>query len=334
MYKYTSFTGFKQSLLHLPYQKWPFLRPEEVSYIFLLSLKNLKHLVLYSVVLASLSMKAQDKVYFLDGTSKEGKITEVSSDYVILESADDTETLPNNKILLLEFPDGKTEIRNKPSETLIYNSASRAKAEPRPARPKEYFNSNFFSLNTAALCNADVAGFYEHIVANNKIGLGVMGAYNFNPNVTFPNLFIAVLDNAKKNYDLGAFANFYPRGFRKRTTIYFGLLIKYTNFRFTSVIEENVTMGGAVTTNIRYKPSSGSQLATLFTFGTHTNLSKIIFLHSLLGIGGFNMHGDYRQQYNYFLNKANTTTGSASTTNYNVKFLPKFYFGLNIGVNF
>ena len=103
------------------------------------------------------------------------------------------------------------------------------------------------------------------------------------------------------------------------------------NFSYSKAIEEKVVSGGNISTNIKYSPATGSQLATIFTFGTHTTVAKNIFIKTLFGVGGFNLRGDYQQQYNYYLNKR---TNQAKAAGYDRTFLLKLYLGVNLGYNF
>lgn len=285
------------------------------------------------LLISAFVCRAQDTVYFLDGSSKTGKVTEIAPEHIVLETPAEKVTLPRDQVLLVEFKNGYVEVMTPPEKTLVYSPNSAERSRPR-AQQHDLTNYNLGSVNTLALCNADVSAFYERILPNKKLGLGLMGAYNFNVHASVSNLFIATLNNAKKKYDLGAFANFYPAGYGEGTTsFYYGILIKYMSFSFNSVIEEKAVVGGAVSTTIKYKPSQGSQLATIVTCGTHTRLVKNFFLRSLIGIGGFNMRGDYREQYNYMLN-TNTQGTNTNTTTYDRGFLLKFYAGINLGFTF
>ena|SRR6218665_3838618 len=294
----------------------------------------MKPLLLYLLLLSAFISRAQDTVYFLDGTSKTGKVTEIAPYHIILETRSEKETLPKYLLLLVEFKNGAVEVINTPEKTLVYNPNSAERSSKKPQKD-DLTNYNLGSLNTLALCNADISGFYERILPNKKIGLGLMGAYNFNIQASVSNLFIAVLNNAKKKYDLGAFANIYPDLYGKgSTSFYCGILLKYMSFSYNSVIEEKEVVGGVVSTTIKYKPAQGSQLATIFTCGTHTQLAKNFFIRSLAGIGGFNLRGNYREQYNYMLNTNNQNNNSSNTTTYNRGFLLKFYAGVNLGFTF
>jgi hypothetical protein len=269
----------------------------------------------------------------LDGACIIAKVLEVSPDNIVFVPLSESgapfinsnETTLKRDVLLIEYKNGTIDVYNRPRKNAVYSSDGvpnkliRKEGEEIPLY-------NFGSLNTLALCNADISGFFEHLTQNKKLGFGAMAAYNFNQYAILSNAFISVLYNAKKRYDIGVFANIYPSRFKRRNTFSYGVLFKYTAFDFSSVIEEK----SASSTQIKYVPSKGSQLATIFTIGIHTKLSKNFFLKTIGGLGGFFMRGEYKQQFNYFANKDNKSTDPE----YNYSFLPKLYVGLNIGYNF
>ena len=264
--------------------------------------------------------KAQDNIYFLDGAIEHGKTIEISNEFILVSNNNLIDTFLFSKILLIEYQNGRIEIINKPKENSIqYLDSSKKKQE----RSTDFYKFNQVSLNTMALCNSDIAFFYEHIFKRKLIGAGLMGAYNFNTRASFLNLFIATLDNSKKNYDLGAFVNFYLNRLNKKNQFYLGALVKYCQFSYTKIIEEN--SNGA--SSVKYINTDDYQLATIFTLGSHFNFTESFFIKSYFGFGGFNLRGDYREQYNYQLG-ANRVS---KKPNQNVGFLPKLYLGINVG---
>ncbi len=268
------------------------------------------------------ALKAQDKVYLLNGSSKECKVLEISPEEVIVSANGETETISSSELFLIRFKNGTVEIVNTPTLNVVYNPASHEKSNQNNS--EKIFKQGNLSVNTLALCNADIAAFYEYIPRSKLIGIGLMGAYNFNLNATAQNLFIATLVNAKKNYDVGATFNFYPGRFENRTTFYTGLMFKYTSFNFEAT---NDTTGGGGKIII-YTPSKGSQFATLLTLGTHTFFGNHFFIKTIGGLGAFRVKGDYATEYNKILNQ--NPTGKKVHANY----LPKVYFGINVGFNF
>ena len=166
----------------------------------------MKNLCLYLCFLSSLSALAQDKLYLLDGTKKTVKILEVGIDAIIYaelsESGapfiDSKETLPISNLMLVEYKNGVVEIFNRPEKNSVSTSQGLV-SQATKKNAEQSNNTNLISLNTVALCNADISGFYEYILPSKKVGLGIMAAYNFNLYATNPNLFIAILNNGKKN---------------------------------------------------------------------------------------------------------------------------------------
>jgi hypothetical protein len=148
-----------------------------------------------------------------------------------------------------------------------------------------------------------------------------MSAFNFNVYANALNTSIAVLANGKKLYDAGVFANVYvgKPGEKKHRT-YFGILLKYTALSYS----RDTTRSGGI---VSFSKEKGTQLATIFTVGTSYAFRSNIVIRSLFGLGGFNLHGDYREEYNAILNQNSKTTQS-------YHFLPKIYLGLNAGFLF
>lgn len=307
-------------------------------WLFLLSLFFLKRTLLYLLLFSALFVGAQDKIYFLDGSCNIYKILEINDTELLVAPLSESgtpfvnsnEVIPKNTVLLVEYKNGSIDIYNKPKTDLRYSPGQKTSEKESEKRlvTNEFNFSNFGSLNALALCNADATGFYEHILPEKKLGLGLMATYNFNPSTTAANAFIDILNSAKKNYDIGLFANIYPNRMKKRTSFFIGLLIKYTSFNFNSVIEEKVPLSSSV--NIKYVPSQGSQLATLVTTGFQTAMTKSFFLKYFIGLGGYNLRGTYKEQFNYYMN----TNRPPTTPVYNIGFLPKLYIGINAGFAF
>jgi len=264
--------------------------------------------------------KAQDNIYFLDGAIEHGKTIEISNEFILVSNNNFIDTFLFSKILLIEYQNGRIELINKPKENSIqYLDSSKKKQE----RSTDFYKFNQVSLNTMALCNSDIAFFYEHVFKRKLIGAGLMGAYNFNTSASFLNVYIAKLANSKKDYDLGAFVNFYLNRLNKKNLFYFGAFVKYCQFSYTKIIEDN--SNGA--SSIKYINADDYQLATIFTAGSHFNFTESFFIKSFFGFGGFNLRGDYREQDNY---QSKPNRGSKNP-NQNVGFLPKLYLGINIG---
>jgi len=274
------------------------------------------------------ALNAQDKIYLQNGNIKTGKVIEISPDMITFISNNTEQSIGKYDVLLIEFENGTYDLINPARETIIYNPQT--EVNPSIIQKQKPAKVNYVSLNSLALYNADIAVFYEHTTKNKLFGFGAMGAYNFNLKTTLPNLFLSFLHNAKKNYDLGATLNFYPVQFSGETSIYFGVMIKYTSFSFDKVITDSTKNGNITSVNVSYTRTNGSQLATIFTVGTHTSLSDQFYLRTLAGFGAFQLNGDFRREFNSEINKHNNP--NTQPVNYN--FLPKMYLGINIGFNF
>lgn len=292
----------------------------------------LKKWLLYSFLMFTAFVKAQDKLYLLDGTMRVVKVLEIAPEYITIvplsESGapfrDANEVIAKSDVLFVEYKSGAIEIYSSPQKSFIYNPNGTVRKDV--TKDEQELAFNFASLNTLALCNADLAGFFEHLVPSKKIGVGCMVAYNFNRNAITANQYILVLNNAKKNYDAGLFLNFYPGHFKRKVTFYFGLMIKYTAFSYSKLTATNTGQS----TTLTYAPAKGSQLATLADIGFHARLGKNMFFKTIAGLGAFGLKGDYKQQLNYYRN-SNKKPGEPT---YNYSLLPKIYLGLNFGFNF
>lgn len=165
----------------------------------------MKKLLIFLFFSAGFAASAQDKIYLLDGSCRVVKVLEIAPDYITIVPLSESgapfinsnETIPKNTVLLVEYKNGAIELYNKPDKTTVYTSNS-----PKTVREKkDADNVSFFnlaSLNTLALCNSDITGFFERLVQSKKLGFGAMASYNFNKYVTAPNLFMLILNNAKK----------------------------------------------------------------------------------------------------------------------------------------
>lgn len=288
-------------------------------------IKKLTSILLFFSILT----KSQDKIYLINGVTLNGQLIEIGANKIILNTLSGKLNLNKETIFFIEYKNNTIEKFNSPEKDFIYLETKELNSENKFIKKKIFF-SNQASINTLALCNADLTFFYEKILKRKIISIGGLFSYNFNVSTTFLNPFITILGNAKKNYDLGGFINLYPFSFDKKNAFYFGLLLKYSNFNFTKITEEKQLNGTAVGVNFIYSNSEGYQLATLVNFGFNHSFSNFFFIKSLLGIGGFNLNGDYREQYNFMINNRNNNKNPAK----DVGFLPKIYLGINAGYNF
>ena len=272
----------------------------------------MRSFVLSLFIFLCINAFSQDKVYLLNGECYKGKVTEVQSENIKLRNSDRA-IIYKDEILLIEYPNGVIENYNSPPKDLVYFQPG---AENKVDRQMlNDLKRNRLSINALALANADISCFYEYLTRDKSVGFGAMGAYNFNLHANAQNAFIAILNNSKKNYDLGAYVNFYTDSKESKSSFYYGVLFKYTDFTFSQLSDSSNV--------VKFTTRKGNQIATIFTIGTHVNLTDDIFIKSIFGLGGFNMKGAYKQEFNRIVNAGISYT-----------FMFKLYFGINIGFNF
>ncbi|MCC6370962.1 MAG: hypothetical protein IT236_08160 [Bacteroidia bacterium] len=264
---------------------------------------------------------AQDKIYLLNGEVRKGKVTEVGTEEIRFMEDGDNLSLLRSDVLLIEFINGAVEVINVPAENKVFANTPKAK-ERHLENSKKLATSNLVSINSLALCNSDAAFFYEKLLDEKRYGVGLMAAFNFNSRCSILNSHIFSLTNGRKNYDLGGFANLYLGLDRTVKSFYVGVMIKYMALTF----DKTVVNG----TSITNKPASGNQLATIFTCGNQRFFDNGFFIKTIYGLGGFNLNGEYKDEFNY----QNSNNGFGAQRPSNRKFLGKFYFGVNMGLCF
>lgn len=281
--------------------------------------------MLCSIFFLTMSFNAQDRVYLLDGQRLDGLVTEINEEYITLLANSVTQQIRVNAIVLIEFRNGRTEVFNEaPKDVFVLNSK-----RPHNTSEKDKIAwQNECYINTLALFNADLSLYYEYRLRAKPLGLGVLCTYNFNHYATLPNVFIGILSNGKKRYDAGAFINFYTGGLNPKHKLYYGLIMKYTAFDFTAVIEDSIYSNNTVSVLVSYEETSASQLSFLFNLGSHHNIADNLFIKSSFAFGFFRLKGVYKEQLNYVLR--NPETGEAAT----YSLLPKASIGLCVGLKF
>jgi hypothetical protein len=287
----------------------------------------MKLLLAILIFFSSLAVNGQDKVYFLNGRTLMGKVTEITPSHIVLVTDAGNENLQKEEVLLVQFKNGQFEKINEPVADAV-NGRART-AEIRTAKTLTTRTDNIGGVNTLALVNADISVFYERLIAGRKVGFGLMAAYNFNRSALLYNTNIFILNNAKKNYDAGFFLNFYTGDLSRKRTLYCGVMIKYTGLSFSALREDSVRNGNTTAVNITYTPSRGHQLATLLTLGVHRTINERLFVRTTYGLGGFNLKGIYREQYNYMSNRFTPANERRNST-----FLFKVYLAISAGYFF
>lgn len=296
------------------------LRPLTVVF-FIFGL--LKRLTFYLLLLCT-GVRAQDRVLFTNGQSRNGLVLQLWPDFVIVDFEGKERKIKKKNLLLIEFADGSVQTFSRPNTDVVVDTSG--KGQFKTTETLSYQPTDLISVNSLAVSNSDISLFYEKLVGN-RVGAGVMGAYNFNRSATLLNVYMAGLPAARKQFDLGAFVNFYfePPHEPNQTALYTGAMIKYMQFSFSKIVEINPSSGGA--TQIHYVPTQGKQLCPMLIGGTHSSVNGKFFIHTIVGLGLFQMKGSYLQQFNYAV-FGNTGTVSRS------RLLFEAYLGLNIGFSF
>jgi hypothetical protein len=285
-------------------------------------MKNWLFALLFSL---SCTLVAQDNVFFLDGRCLQGKIASITDSEIRYYAAGSSDSIiriiPRSQVLLIEYAGEKTEILNRPAHSSTYSPNGQLVQS-------QILPNELLYVNTLAFANADVSLFYEHFFNSSRFGAGVMGAYNFNHYATVVNGWIASLSNARKRFDFGIYLNIYPGRLKRRTNFFYGAMIKYMSFDYSAVYEEAIA--GQTAVRIYYLPAHGQQTAALGQVGFQTTMTQNFFIRTSCGIGGFMLTGNYRKQYNYYLNQ----TRNAGDPEVHVSVLPKLYVSFDLGYSF
>jgi hypothetical protein len=271
-------------------------------------------------------LKSQDKIYLVNGETKTGTLTKLGEEFITIKtSINDSAEIHKSSILIIAFENGKIQKINSAEKDVSFIADDNSEINFNQNN-KDNLYCNDVSINTLAICNADVSVFFERFLFKKKLGLGIMGSYNFNTRATILNSFIVLLNNGKKNYDLGGFINFYPLEFEKNHFLHFGIMYKYMAFSYTSIKLTNNIGGNQGAAISSYTSAKGFQSATMLTTGSYSRFNNNFFIKTILGLGTFKLKNDYLEQYNLLSN--NNKNNAQSNTTF---ILPKMYIGINLG---
>jgi hypothetical protein len=277
--------------------------------------------------------KGQDKLFYLDGTSKKCKVLSVNSEVVQLIDENGYESMiARSYIMMIEYKNGFIDVFNYPQDDSEIQPANGENIDaPKKDLRSSQFKHSYASINTLALTNADISGFYEYRPRDLPIMIGIMGAYNFNIRSTIQNNYINILANGKKNYDIGVTFNYLPEsGDEDEEKIYIGAMAKYTDISFDVITIDSAGAPGSKTQILTYSKSKGSQLAFMATTSYQLHFGDGFFMRGIFGFGGFKLTGDYRKEYNYYANK----NLQPAEQYHEAIYRPKIYLGVNVGFNF
>ena len=281
--------------------KWPFLT-------FLM--------ILYA------GLKAQDKLYFLNGEILSGYVVEVSPNNITFGSNRGTNTFEKTDLLLLEFSNGRIEVYNR-APVDIFTNDEPGKNIRLEQSLRKVDTVDMISFNSLALCNGEVSLLYEHLLFKKFIGIGAIGSYNFNTVTNVFNIFLVPLENCKKKYDIGGFVHVYTRSNFFNSKLFYGAMVKYSEFSYTALFQDKVGSGSSTRIVTRRVDTNGHHTALIGLVGTEFKLTNSLFLRTVSGLGGYLLKGTYRQQYN-------ARVGPHS----DVGFLPKAFLSVQFGFQF
>jgi hypothetical protein len=263
----------------------------------------LRRLLIAGIFMLSVMLTvAQDLIYLNNGNKFEAIVTEIHPEEIKYKSVTNpsgpTYVVSRSDVLLIEYKSGEVELINKnpsafPAEKPVtpQPTSFKKKADERELR---YLHKSTFMINGLALANADISLLYDYEFANSHLSVTLLGAYNFNRAVTFPNAVIQnYLVGAKKNYDLGLGLNWYPSNKRK-TQYFMGVWFKYMSYNYLKEINVIEEINGVVYKRTEFEPRHSYQLATLFVNGFQIRISPFVNYKILVGLGGYNPQPDLR----------------------------------------
>ncbi|MGZ3884681.1 MAG: hypothetical protein ACXVPD_10825, partial [Bacteroidia bacterium] len=248
---------------------------------------QINRLFIFIVLCASFSaVFSQDVLYLNNGTKFTGLVKEINITEIKYKNENNpngpTYVIAKSDVLFIEYKNGTIDVINKNPRSLspikeVKEPVAVKKEEPKPATDINYINKNVIMINGIALANADLTLLYDREFANSRLSATALVGYNFNNVVTWPNLFVANLPNAKKNYDIGLGVNYYTSN-RRKTQYFVGVLIKYMYFSYDKTVQgpDQIINGfpfpGASTT----KRASDYQLAPMIVNGFQIRVSPTI----------------------------------------------------------
>lgn len=258
--------------------------------------KHLSLILLFFVIVqAAIS---QDIIYLNNGSKVEALVKELNVTTVKYKNFNnqDGPTYVSNKndILFIEYQNGTIEIINKdPSSISPPGTPTVAPKKEIPKGPYDifYMNKNCIYLNGLALVNSDIALIYDREIANSRLSLVLLGAYNFNLHTNYTNRNIHALYNAKKNYDLGAGINYYTQA-RKKTQYFVGVLVKCMHYEYVRQTEVEENINGIVYKTTKLENANNYQISGLLLNGLQFRITPFFTYRAFIGVGFTNKDND------------------------------------------
>lgn len=252
------------------------------------------------------------------------EITETSVFYTINKTQSDSINI--NFVYLIQYANGLVEKLNAIEEPVTNRTD--------PIKIYVSKTPYSISLNTLAFYNSDITFLGERHLKNSAYTLGLLASYNFNTRTSWPNIWLALLTNAKKQYDIGTYFLFKPDGInpKHRSSGFIGCMLKYTAFTFEAEKQTVVyTFGVPQIVSRGFEKRNSSLLALMLSVGYDVQLNKTCFFRGLVSVGGFRVKNNYAEEISKKILQNQNLAGSSSSR---INYLPKLYFGLCIGWQF
>lgn len=181
----------------------------------------------------SLSLHAQDKLFFKNGTSKKGFIVSMSSDVVYYKNSDTsvkTQQIPKTELLLVENYKGEVFIFSGEKKTIVAKNADTL-----------VYKRNTIGIQPLGILMGRVTFVYERFTKDNKIGFAFPLSLTFDPIGKLYNPQIDTSINAPQrlsgvNFIGGVDVNFYV-GRKINSKFFIGPRIRYGTDMFAEGIE-------------------------------------------------------------------------------------------------
>lgn len=258
-----------------------------------------KHLsfVLFFLFLFQL-IRAQDIIHLNNGDKFDAIVKEITSYEVKYKNFTNpdgpTYVIVKNDVLLIEYQNGTLEIINKNPKSLSpvkTETISPKKEIKKGPNDLYYVGKNTIYLNGLALVNSDIALILDREIANSRLSIVLLGAYNFNIHTNYTNRYIQALGISKKNYDLGAGINYYTQA-RKRTQYFVGFLFKVMHYEYVRETITTDSIGGVVFNVSKTENVNNFQFAGMLVNGLQFRITPFFTYRAFIGLGFTNKNSD------------------------------------------
>lgn len=243
-------------------------------------------------------IRSQDIIYLNNGSKFEAIVKELTSYEVKYKNFSNpdgpTYVIVKNDVLFIEYQNGTLEIINKNPRALspVKTETTTPKKEIKKGPYDMYYaGKNSIYLNGLALLNSDVALIYDREIANSRLSLVLLGAYNFNLNTNYTNYYIQALGVSKKNYDLGVGINYYTQA-RKRTQYFVGFLFKMMHYEYVRETTKTDSINGVVFNVTTTENVNNYQFAGMLVNGLQFRITPFFTYRAFIGLGFTNKDSD------------------------------------------